>query len=108
MTITSVTTGLDPYILSVCLFVFLLGLFSLGREGSPIRQVFSFKILLISVELLIIHAGAIHQDLQAAQTLIVIMLVVESVFMVIALAMIANYYRHFPTGENQVSEGKKQ
>ena len=76
----------------------LLGLISILRAPSIIRQIFGFKIILLAIELFLIHAGAVHGKLPEAQTLVVIMLVVESIFMAVALAIITNYYEHFPQG----------
>lgn len=76
----------------------LLGLISILRAPSIIRQIFGFKIILLAIELFLMHAGAIHGKLPEAQTLIIIMLVVESIFMAVALAIITNYYEHFPQG----------
>lgn len=87
-----------PVLIS-CLGMGLLGLISILRGPSIIRQIFGFKLLLLAVELFFLHSGALHHQLPETQTLIVIMLVVESIFMAVALALITKYYEHFPSGK---------
>ena len=88
-----------------CVILAVLGVISILRGPSIIRQIFGFKLMLLAVELFFLHSGAIHQQLPQVQTLIVIMLVVESIFMAVALALITNYYEHFPSGKFRQDEG---
>jgi NADH-quinone oxidoreductase subunit K len=84
---------------AVSLVLFLLGLVGLLTQRRVIRQVFCLKLMLQGVCLSLIQAGGIHSALAAAQSMVVSALIVESVTMVIALALIVNIYRYYPSGD---------
>lgn len=81
------------------LALFVVGLAGLLTQKSTIKQVISIKIILQGVVLELIEAGRWHGDPSFAQSMVISALIVESVVIAIALALIVNVYRHYPTGD---------
>jgi len=81
------------------LALFAAGLVGLLTQRSVIKQVLCLKIILQGIALELVLAGRLHGDIQFAQSMVVSALIVESVVIVAALALIVNVYRHYPTGD---------
>jgi NADH-quinone oxidoreductase subunit K len=87
-------------LISLCsVALFLLGLVGLLTQRNVIKQVFGLKIMLQGVTLALIHAGRRNGDLRFAQTMVISALIVESVVIALALALIVNVFRHYPSGD---------
>ena len=81
------------------LLLFFIGLGGLLLQRSTIKQVIGLKIMLQGVALGLIQAGRMHQDLQFAQSMVISALIVEAVVIAVALALIVNVFRHYPSGD---------
>lgn len=81
------------------LALFMVGIIGLMTQRSTIKQVISIKVILQGVVLELIEAGRWHGDPSFAQSMVISALIVESVVIAIALALIVNVYRHYPTGD---------
>ena len=81
------------------LLLFLIGLGGLLLQRSAIKQVVGLKIMLQGVALGLIQAGRMHQDVQFAQSMVISALIVEAVVIAVALALIVNVFRHYPSGD---------
>ncbi len=78
---------------------FLIGLGGLLLQRSAIKQVVGLKIMLQGVTFGLIQAGRMHQDVQFAQSMVISALIVEAVVIAVALALIVNVFRHYPSGD---------
>ena len=90
---------LDPFNTSLSLMLFLVGLFCLLSRRNVIKQVIGLKIMLQGVTLSLIHGGHIRGDMRLAQTMVISALVVETITIAIALVLIVNLFRHYPSGD---------
>jgi len=81
------------------LLLFVIGLIGLLTQRQLIKQVIGLKILLQGVTLGLIHAGRLSGDLDFAQSMVISALIVESVVIAVALALLVNIYRHYPSGD---------
>jgi len=81
------------------LALFAAGLVGLLTQRSVIKQVICLKVILQGIALELLLAGRAHGDAQFAQSMVISALIVESVVIVAALALIVNVYRHYPTGD---------
>ena len=90
---------LDLFNTSLSVLLSLIGLFCLLTRRSVIKQVFGLKIMLQGVTLSLVHAGHLHGDVRLAETMVISALVVETVVIAIALALIVNIFRHYPSGD---------
>lgn len=79
--------------------LFLIGLFCLLTRRNIIKQVIGLKIMLQGVTLSLIHAGHLQGDTRLAETMVISALVVETIVIAIALALIVNVFRHYPSGD---------
>ena len=93
------TPWLDLVNLSVTGLLFLTGLLCLLTRRSVIKQVIGIKIMLQGVTLSLIHAGHQSGDVRFAETMVISALVVETVVIAIAIALIVNIFRSYPTGD---------
>ncbi|MBN1812652.1 MAG: NADH-quinone oxidoreductase subunit K [Anaerolineae bacterium] len=93
------TPWLDPLNLSLTGMLFLIGLLCLLTRRSVIKQVIGLKIMLQGVTLSLIHAGHQRGDVRFAETMVISALVVETIVIAIALALIVNIFRRDPTGD---------
>ncbi|MEA3407923.1 MAG: NADH-quinone oxidoreductase subunit K [Chloroflexota bacterium] len=84
---------------SLALLLFLIGLFCLLTRRNVIKQVIGLKIMLQGVSLSLIHAGHICGDVQMAETMVISALIVETIIIAIALALIVNIFHHYPSGD---------
>lgn len=90
---------LDVVNTSLSLLLFFIGLLGLLTQRNVIKQVFGLKIMLQGVTLGLIQAGRLHNDLHFAQAMIISALIVETVVIAVALALIVNVFRHYPSGD---------
>ena len=90
---------LDPINTSLSILLFLVGLFCLLTRRNVIKQVIGLKVMLQGVTLALIHAGQLVGDTRLAQAMVVSALIVEAVVIALALAVIVNVYRHYPSGD---------
>ena len=90
---------LDPLTVALVIALFLIGLFCLLTRRNVIKQVFGLKIMLQGVTLSLLHAGHVCGDVRLAETMVISALVVETIVIAIALALIVNIFRHYPSGD---------
>jgi NADH:ubiquinone oxidoreductase subunit K len=90
---------LDPVNVSLTVLLFLIGLLCLLTQRNAIKQVIGLKIMLQGVTLSLIHAGHQSGDVHFAETMVISALVVETIVIAIALALIVNVFRRDPTGD---------
>ena len=79
--------------------LFVIGLACLLTQRNVIKQVIGLKIMLQGVTLSLIHAGHVCGDVRLAETMVISALVVETIVLAIALALIVNVFRHYPSGD---------
>jgi NADH-quinone oxidoreductase subunit K len=85
--------------LGAAVMLFLIGLFCLTTRRNVVKQVFGLKITLQGATLSLILAGRMHGDIWLAQAMVISALVVETIVIAIALALIINIYLHYPSGD---------
>lgn len=90
---------IDTINTAASVLLFLIGLSGLLVQRSAIKQVVGLKIMLQGVTLGLIQAGRMHQDVQFAQSMVISALIVEAVVIAVALALIVNVFRHYPSGD---------
>jgi NADH:ubiquinone oxidoreductase subunit K len=90
---------LDPLNVALVIALFLTGLFCLLTRRNVIKQVFGLKIMLQGVTLSLLHAGHVRGDVRFAETMVISALVVETIVIAIALALIVNVFRHYLSGD---------
>jgi len=83
----------------VSISLVLIGFIGLLTQKVVIKQVIGLKIMLQGVTLALIQAGIANQDTQLAQSMVISALIVETVIIAIALALIVNVYLHYPSGD---------
>jgi NADH:ubiquinone oxidoreductase subunit K len=79
--------------------LFLIGLMGLLTQRQLIKQVIALKIMLQGVTLGLIHAGQLNGNPDFAQSMVISALIVEAVLIAVALALIVNVFRHYPSGD---------
>jgi NADH:ubiquinone oxidoreductase subunit K len=79
--------------------LFLIGLFCLLTRRNAIKQVIGLKIMLQGVTLGLIHAGHSRGDVRFAEAMVVSALIVETVIIAIAVVLIVNIFRRYPSGD---------
>jgi NADH:ubiquinone oxidoreductase subunit K len=90
---------LDPANTALTIVLFLVGLFCLLTRRNVIKQVIGLKIMLQGVTMSLIHAAHLQGDTTFGETMVVSALVVEAVVIAVALALIVNIFRHYPSGD---------
>ena len=98
---------LSPLNTTLSVLLFVLGLYCLLTQRKVIKQVIGLKIMLQGVTLSLIHAGHLVSEraasipgaLRLAESMVISALIVEAVVIALALAMIVNVYRHYPSGD---------
>ncbi len=95
----SVITGLDGLLSVVSIFMVAIGFTGMLTQRAVIKQVIGMKIMLQGVALALIQAGRVNQDMRLAQSMTISAVIVETVIIAIALALIVNVYLHYPTGD---------
>lgn len=84
---------------AVSLLLFVIGLLGLLTQRELLKQVIGLKIMLQGVTLGLIQAGQLSGDLDFAQSMVISALIVESVLIAVALALIVNIFRYYPSGD---------
>lgn len=84
---------------TVSLLLFIIGLLGLLTQRQLLKQVVGLKIMLQGVTLGLIHAGRLSGDIDFAQSMVISALIVESVLIAVALALIVNVFRYYPSGD---------
>ncbi len=79
--------------------LFLLGLACLVTQRQAIKQVIGLKIMLQGVTLSLIYQGYVIGDLHTVQSMVISALVVETILIAVALALIINVYEYYPSGD---------
>lgn len=90
---------LDVLNTSLAVLLFLIGLFCLLTRRNVIKQVIGLKIMLQGAALGLIHAGNLRGETRFAETMVISALIVEAIVIAIALALIVNIFRHYPSGD---------
>lgn len=90
---------LDTLNIFLTVSLFLIGLLCLLTQRNAIKQVIGLKIMLQGVTLGLVHAGYVLGDMYLAQTMVISALIVETVVICIAIALIVNIFRHYPSGD---------
>ncbi len=90
---------IDTINTAASVLLFLIGLGGLLIQRSAIKQVVGLKIMLQGVTLGLIQAGRMSGDLRFAQSMVISALIVEAVVIAVALALIVNVFRHYPSGD---------
>jgi len=90
---------IDTINTAASVLLFLIGLGGLLIQRSAIKQVVGLKIMLQGVTLGLIQAGRMSGDLRFAQSMVISALIVEAVVIAVALALIVNIFRHYPSGD---------
>jgi NADH-quinone oxidoreductase subunit K len=91
----------------VSVLLILIGFSGLLTQKAVIKQIVCLKIMLQGVALALIHAGSLQGDTRLAQSMTVSAVIVETVIIAIALAMIVNVYLHYPTGDTDTMDHLK-
>ena len=77
----------------------LAGLVCLLTQREAIKQVVGLKIMLEGVTLGLVYQGHLNGDLHTAQSIVISALVVETILIAVALALIINIYEYYPSGD---------
>ena len=91
--------GLDVVNTTSSALLFLVGLLCLLTRRNAIKQVIGLKIMLQGVTLGLLHAGHLNGDVRFAETMVISALIVETVVIAIAVALIVNIFRDHPSGD---------
>lgn len=91
--------GLDLLNTILALLLFLIGLFCLLTRRNVIKQVIGFRIMVQGAALSLIHAGHLCGDVRFAEAMVISALVVDALVIAIALVLIVNVFRHYPSGD---------
>jgi multisubunit Na+/H+ antiporter MnhC subunit len=108
--ISSERPWLSPVNTTLSVLLFVLGLYCLLTQRKVIKQVIGLKVMLQGVTLGLIHAGHLvgmraagggvdTDPMRLAEAMVISALIVEAVVIALALAMIVNVYRHYPSGD---------
>jgi len=79
--------------------LFLTGLFCLTTRRNVVKQVFGLKIMLQGAALSLVLAARLHGDTWLGEAMVVSALIVETIVIAIALALIVNVYLYYPSGD---------
>ncbi|MCD4674153.1 MAG: NADH-quinone oxidoreductase subunit K [Anaerolineaceae bacterium] len=90
---------LDWLLSIVSTLLVLIGFVGMLTQRVVFKQVISMKLMLQGVALALIHAGNMNQDPLLAQSMTISAVIVETVIIAVALAMIVNVYLHYPAGD---------
>jgi len=80
-------------------FLFVLGWICLISQRNAFKQVIGLKIMLQGVTLSLVLAGKLQENMNLAQTMIISALIVETIVIALALAMIVSIFRSIPDGD---------
>jgi len=79
--------------------LFILGWVCLISQRNAFKQVIGLKIMLQGVTLALVLAGKLQENMNLAQTMIISALIVETIIIALALAMIVSIFRNIPDGD---------
>lgn len=79
--------------------LFILGWICLISQRNAFKQVIGLKIMLQSVTLALVLAGKLQENMNLAQTMVISALIVETIVIALALAMIVSVFRNIPSGD---------
>jgi len=79
--------------------LFILGWICLISQRNAFKQVIGLKIMLQSVTLALVVAGKLQENMNLAQTMVISALIVETIVIALALAMIVSIFRNIPSGD---------
>jgi len=78
--------------------LFILGWTCLISQRNAFKQVIGLKIMLQGVTLALVLAGKLQENMNLAQTMVISALIVETIVIALALAMIVSIFRNIPDG----------
>jgi NADH:ubiquinone oxidoreductase subunit K len=81
------------------ILLFLVGLVCLLTQRNAIKQTIGRKIMLQGFTLGLVHAGRMSGNRRFAETMVVSALVVETVVIAVAVALIVNIFHQHPSGD---------
>ena len=76
-----------------------LGWICLISQRNVFKQVIGLKIMLQGVTLALVLAGKLQENTNLAQTMVISALIVETIVIALALAMIVSIFRNIPDGD---------
>jgi len=79
--------------------LFILGWICLISQRNAFKQVIGLKIMLQGVTLALVLAGKLQENMNLAQTMVISALIVETIVIALALAMIVSIFRNIPDGD---------
>jgi len=79
--------------------LFILGWICLISQRNAFKQVIGLKIMLQGVTLALVMAGKLQENMNLAQTMVISALIVETIVIALALAMIVSIFRNIPDGD---------
>jgi len=79
--------------------LFILGWVCLISQRNAFKQVIGLKIMLQGVTLALVLAGKLQENMNLAQTMVISALIVETIVIALALAMIVSIFRNIPDGD---------
>ena len=79
--------------------LFILGWVCLISQRNAFKQVIGLKIMLQGVTLALVMAGKLQENMNLAQTMVISALIVETIVIALALAMIVSIFRNIPDGD---------
>ena len=91
--------ALDAINTITSILLFAIGIYCLLTRHQVIKQVIGLKIMLQGVTLSLVHAARLNEDTPLGESMVISALVVEAVVIAIALALIVNVFRHYPSGD---------
>ena len=89
----------DALLSAVSIILVLTGFAGILSQNAVIKQVISMKIMLQGVALALILAGKLNNNPQLAQAMTISAVIVETVVIAVALALIVNVYKYYPDGD---------
>ena len=81
------------------IILFILGWICLISQRNAFKQVFGLKIMLQGVTLALVLVGKLQKNMNLAQTMIISALIVETIVIALALAMIVSIFSNIPSGD---------
>ena len=99
MTPIEMTSLLNIFNTVLSVGLFLLGLFCLITRRKVTRQVIGLKIMLQGVTLSLLQAGRLQENMHVAQMMVLSALIGETMIIAVALALLVNVFRHYPSGD---------
>jgi NADH-quinone oxidoreductase subunit K len=92
-------SSIDAVNTATSILLFAIGAYCLLTRRQVIKQVIGLKIMMQGVTLSLVHSARLHGDTPIGETMAISALVVEAVVIAIALALIVNVFRHYPSGD---------